>query len=175
MPPHARLRARVRGPLPAGTVPLPQIDAAPQLATAGLQDKLWLGNLDAVRDWGYAPEYVEGMWRMLRADSASDYVLATGHAMIIREFCLAAFARVDHDFPGGRCASTADGGQQATWAPPLLGGRQLRQDRRASAGCRAGSGSPGSCCGRLPLLLATPRLDGPVGGAPAGAVARYSP
>ena len=65
---------------------------------AGLQDKLWLGNLDAVRDWGYAPEYVEGMWRMLQADEPSDYVLATGHAMTVRDFCQAAFARADLDW-----------------------------------------------------------------------------
>ena len=44
---------------------------------------MWLGNLDSVRDWGYAPEYVEGMWRMLQADEATDYVLATGHAMTV--------------------------------------------------------------------------------------------
>ena len=61
---------------------------------AGIQEKLYLGNLDAVRDWGYAPEYVEGMWRMLQAPDPSDYVLATGHAMTVREFCAAAFARV---------------------------------------------------------------------------------
>ena len=65
---------------------------------AGLQDALWLGNLDAVRDWGYAPEYVEGMWRMLQAESGDDYVLATGHAMTVRDFCIAAFARVDLDW-----------------------------------------------------------------------------
>src|SRR5205807_2056008 len=45
---------------------------------AGVQDKLYLGNLDAIRDWGYAPEYVEGMWRMLQADEPTDFVLATG-------------------------------------------------------------------------------------------------
>jgi GDPmannose 4,6-dehydratase len=61
---------------------------------AGEQDKLYLGNLDAVRDWGFAPEYVEGMWRMLQAESADDYVLATGLRMTVREFCEAAFARV---------------------------------------------------------------------------------
>ena len=61
---------------------------------AGLQQKLYLGNLDTVRDWGYAPEYVEGMWRMLQQDAPSDYVLATGHAMTVREFADAAFARV---------------------------------------------------------------------------------
>ncbi len=46
----------------------------------GLQDELYLGNLDAVRDWGYAPEYVEAMWRMLQADAPTDYVVATGTA-----------------------------------------------------------------------------------------------
>jgi GDPmannose 4,6-dehydratase len=61
----------------------------------GLQEDLWLGNLNAVRDWGYAPEYVEGMWRMLQADVSDDYVLATGHPMTVRDFCMAAFARVD--------------------------------------------------------------------------------
>jgi GDPmannose 4,6-dehydratase len=66
--------------------------------TAGLQEKVWLGNLDSVRDWGYAPEYVEGMWRMLQADEPSDYVLATGHAMTVRDFCIAAFARVNLDW-----------------------------------------------------------------------------
>ncbi len=60
---------------------------------AGLQDKVYLGNLDAVRDWGYAPEYVEGMWRMVQQDVPDDYVLATGHAMSVREFAEAAFAR----------------------------------------------------------------------------------
>ena len=45
---------------------------------AGLQDTLYLGNLDAERDWGYAPEYVEAMWRMLQADEPDDYVVATG-------------------------------------------------------------------------------------------------
>jgi len=64
---------------------------------AGLQDALWLGNLDAVRDWGFAKEYVEGMWRMLQQDSSSDYVLATGHPMTVRAFCEAAFARADLD------------------------------------------------------------------------------
>jgi GDPmannose 4,6-dehydratase len=65
---------------------------------AGLQEALWLGNLDAVRDWGYAPEYVEGMWRMLQAEAADDYVLATGHAMTVRDFCIAAFDRVGLDW-----------------------------------------------------------------------------
>jgi len=58
----------------------------------GLMDKLFLGNLDAQRDWGYAPEYVEGMWRMLQRDEPDDYVLATGETHTVREFAEIAFA-----------------------------------------------------------------------------------
>jgi GDPmannose 4,6-dehydratase len=65
---------------------------------AGLQDHVELGNLDAVRDWGYAPEYVEGMWRMLQADEPTDYVLATGVGYSVRDFCEAAFAHADMDW-----------------------------------------------------------------------------
>jgi GDPmannose 4,6-dehydratase len=65
---------------------------------AGEQDYLYLGNLDAVRDWGYAPEYVEGMWRMLQADEPQDYVLATGVAATVRDFCAAAFEHVGLDW-----------------------------------------------------------------------------
>ena len=60
----------------------------------GLQDKLVLGNLDAKRDWGYAPEYCEGMWRMLQCNSAEDFVLATGESHTIKEFCELAFEEV---------------------------------------------------------------------------------
>ena len=59
---------------------------------AGVETHVTLGNLDAVRDWGYAPEYVEGMWRMLQQDEPSDYVLATGVGHTVRQFCEAAFA-----------------------------------------------------------------------------------
>ena len=65
---------------------------------AGLQETLYLGNLDATRDWGFAPEYVEGMWRMVQAEEPGDYVLATGHAMTVREFCAAAFSRAGLDW-----------------------------------------------------------------------------
>ncbi len=57
----------------------------------GLQEKLYLGNLEAKRDWGYAPEYVEAMWLMLQPDSPGDYVIGTGEAHSVREFCEAAF------------------------------------------------------------------------------------
>jgi GDPmannose 4,6-dehydratase len=62
------------------------------------QDKLFLGNLDAKRDWGYAPEYVEGMWRMLQQDTPDDYVLATGKTHTIREFLDAAFGYLGLDW-----------------------------------------------------------------------------
>ena len=52
----------------------------------GLQRKLYLGNLDARRDWGYAPEYVEAMWRMLQQDEPRDYVIGTGEMHTVREF-----------------------------------------------------------------------------------------
>ncbi|MFJ8689941.1 GDP-mannose 4,6-dehydratase [Micromonospora wenchangensis] len=65
---------------------------------AGIQDKLYLGNLDAVRDWGYAPEYVEAMWLALQQDTPDDYVVATGEGHTVREFVQAAFDRVGLDW-----------------------------------------------------------------------------
>jgi GDPmannose 4,6-dehydratase len=58
---------------------------------AGLQEKTYLGNLDAERDWGHARDYVEGMWRMLQQDEPGDYVLATGRTTTVRRFCEMAF------------------------------------------------------------------------------------
>ena len=60
----------------------------------GLQETLYLGNLDAKRDWGYARDYVDGMWRILQCDKPDDYVLATGENHSVREFVELAFARV---------------------------------------------------------------------------------
>jgi GDPmannose 4,6-dehydratase len=64
----------------------------------GLQSELFLGNLDAKRDWGYAPEYVEGMWRILQQDQSNDFVLATGETHSVREFVEEAFTHVDLDW-----------------------------------------------------------------------------
>ncbi|HOU75409.1 MAG TPA: GDP-mannose 4,6-dehydratase, partial [Tenuifilum sp.] len=64
---------------------------------AGLQDKLFLGNLDARRDWGYAPEYVEGMWRMLQHSTPEDFVLATGKTYTVREFATLTFKELGID------------------------------------------------------------------------------
>jgi len=61
----------------------------------GLQDKLFLGNLDAKRDWGYAPEYVEAMWLMLKQEKCDDYVIATGEAHSVREMAEEAFENID--------------------------------------------------------------------------------
>jgi GDPmannose 4,6-dehydratase len=68
-----------------------KITRAATRISVGLQDKLYLGNLDARRDWGYAPEYVEAMWLMLQQDKADDYVIATGEAHSVREFVEEAF------------------------------------------------------------------------------------
>jgi GDPmannose 4,6-dehydratase len=65
---------------------------------AGLEQHVYLGNLDAIRDWGYAPEYVEGMWRMLQADEPDDFVLATGGHFSVRDFVAAAFERAGLDW-----------------------------------------------------------------------------
>jgi GDPmannose 4,6-dehydratase len=61
----------------------------------GLQEKLFLGNLDSQRDWGFAGDYVEAMWAMLQQPKPDDYVVATGEMHSVREFCKAAFAQVD--------------------------------------------------------------------------------
>ena len=60
----------------------------------GLQSKLYLGNLSAIRDWGYAPEYVESMWKMLQQEKSDDYVVATGVGATVRDFCDASFSAI---------------------------------------------------------------------------------
>lgn len=64
----------------------------------GLQKKLYLGNLDAMRDWGFAGDYVEAMWMMLQQEQPDDYVVATGKMISVREFCEKAFARYNMDY-----------------------------------------------------------------------------
>ncbi|NYF11532.1 GDPmannose 4,6-dehydratase [Leifsonia sp. AK011] len=65
---------------------------------AGVQSELYMGNLDAVRDWGYAPEYVEAMWRMLQHDEATDYVVATNTAYTVKDFLQYSFEHVGLDW-----------------------------------------------------------------------------
>ena len=64
----------------------------------GLQDKLYLGNLDAKRDWGFAGDYVEAMWQMLQHDKPDDFVVATGEMHSVREFLELTFRRLDLDW-----------------------------------------------------------------------------
>ncbi|MFI6825610.1 MULTISPECIES: GDP-mannose 4,6-dehydratase [unclassified Kribbella] len=64
----------------------------------GLEQRVYLGNLEASRDWGYAPEYVEGMWRMLQHDTPADYVIATGTSYSVRDFVSLAFDHVGLDW-----------------------------------------------------------------------------
>ena len=65
---------------------------------AGHEDKIYLGNLDARRDWGYAPEYVEAMWRMLQQEQPDDFVIATGEMQSVRDFVELAFRQVGRDW-----------------------------------------------------------------------------
>ena len=64
----------------------------------GTQSKLYLGNLNAVRDWGFAPEYVESMWLMLQQEKPADYVVATGVGATVRDFCEASFSTLGLDY-----------------------------------------------------------------------------
>ena len=81
-------------PLRGETFVTRKITRAAAAISLGLQDRLYLGNLDAQRDWGHARDYVEGMWRILQQDTPDDYVLATGETHTVRSFVDAAFAEV---------------------------------------------------------------------------------
>jgi len=91
-----------------------KITRAVAAITLGRQDTLWLGNLDAKRDWGHAKDYVDGMWRILQQDTPDDYVLATGQTHTVRHFCDLAFgeAGITLDWQGkgaeevGLCRAT---------------------------------------------------------------------
>ncbi len=75
-----------------------KITRAAAAIAAGEQEFLYMGNLDAVRDWGYAPEYVEGMWRTLQVDEPDDFALATGVGITVREFLEIAFQELGLDW-----------------------------------------------------------------------------
>jgi GDPmannose 4,6-dehydratase len=79
-------------PLRGETFVTRKITRAVAAMSLGRQGTLWLGNIDAIRDWGHARDYVEGMWRMLQEETPDDYVLATGEAHSVREFAELAFA-----------------------------------------------------------------------------------
>jgi GDPmannose 4,6-dehydratase len=81
-------------PLRGETFVTRKVTRAVAAIALGLQDRLWLGHLEARRDWGHARDYVEGMWRMVQQESPDDYVLATGESHSVREFVELAFAEV---------------------------------------------------------------------------------
>ncbi|ADG09025.1 GDP-mannose 4,6-dehydratase [Caulobacter segnis] len=81
-------------PLRGETFVTRKITRAVAAIKQGFQDKLYLGNLDAKRDWGHAREYVRGMWLMLQQETADDYVLATGETTLVRDFVTKAFSEV---------------------------------------------------------------------------------
>ena len=94
------------------------------------RDKLYLGNLDAQRDWGFAPEYVEAMWRMLQQDEPDDFVVATGEMHTVREFVELAFRLVGLDWQEYVAHRPA-------LLPPDRGRRAVRRrDRRRASGPR---------------------------------------
>ena len=95
--------------------------------TLGLQEKTYLGNLDAERDWGHARDYVEGMWRILQRDTPDDYVLATGRTTTVRAFCEMAFAAAASSWHGRAAART----RKATTRPP--GSASWRSTRATTA------------------------------------------
>ena len=84
-------------PLRGETFVTRKITRAASKIKLGLQEKLYLGNLDAKRDWGHAKDYVEGMWRMLQHEKPEDFVLATGKTTTIREFCNLSFKELGID------------------------------------------------------------------------------
>jgi GDPmannose 4,6-dehydratase len=79
-----------------------KITRAASKISLGLQEKLYLGNLDAKRDWGHAEDYVEAMWKMLQLDHPEDLVIATGVTSSVREFCRLAFSKagIELEFKG---------------------------------------------------------------------------
>ena len=81
-------------PLRGETFVTRKITRAVARISVGLQEKLYIGNLNAKRDWGHARDYVEGMWLMLQQDKPEDYVLATGITTTVRDFCFMAFSEV---------------------------------------------------------------------------------
>ena len=153
-------------PLRGETFVTRKITRAVAAIELGLQERLYLGNLDAKRDWGHARDYVEGMWRMLQQDQPDDYVLATGESHSVREFVELAFAAigrqidwqgegvdedgvdqrsghvlvgVDHAlFPADRGRSAARRSDQGPGKARLAAPDQLHR-----AGARDGRGRPG--------------------------------
>ena len=106
----------------------------------GLQDKLFLGNLNAKRDWGHARDYVEGMWLIVQQDKPDDYVLATGETHSVREFVEKAFAHVGRSIEwhgSGVDEKGIDRSREKSWSRSILAisdRRSRSSDRRSDKG-----------------------------------------
>jgi len=99
----------------------------------GVQDKLYMGNLDARRDWGYAPEYVEAMWLMLQQDEPEDFVIGTGEMHTVREFLELAFSRAGldwHDYVETDPRYLRPAEVEALQADPAKARRKLKWEHR---------------------------------------------
>ena len=154
------------GPIRGETFVTRKITRAVAAIQPGLQDKLYLGNLDAKRDWGHARDYVEGMWLILQQDEPDDYVLATGETHSVREFVELAFAEIGRaiDWRGKGVDEAGRRRQErrACWSRSIraisarpkstAAGRPAKAQRRAGlearaqlrgAGARNGGGRPG--------------------------------
>ncbi len=107
-------------PLRGETFVTRKITRAVAAIELGLQDKLYLGNLDAKRDWGHARDYVEGMWRILQQDQPDDYVLATGETHSVREFVELAFAEIGRQITW-QGSGVAEQGIDAATGDQLIG------------------------------------------------------
>ena len=145
------------GPMRGETFVTRKITRAVAAIERGLQERLYLGNLDAKRDWGHARDFVEGMWLMLQQPEPDDYVLATGETHSVREFVERAFAHVGRriewrgkgvDEVGIDAATGKDAGAHRSALFPadrgrraarrcLQGARQARLDAQDDV-CRAG-------------------------------------
>ena len=102
------------GPTRGETFVTRKITRAVAAIQLGLQDTIYLGNLDAKRDWGHARDYAEGMWRILQQDTPDDYVLATGETHSVREFVELAFAEIGHTITWTGSGVDEKGVDQAT-------------------------------------------------------------
>lgn len=130
------------GPTRGETFVTRKITRAVAAIHLGLQERVWLGNLDAKRDWGHVRDYADGMWRIVAHDRPGDYVLATGEAHSVREFAERAFREVGIDIAwegeglNEKGLDAGTGAVRVRGGPPLLpsdGGRYPRRRRGQGA------------------------------------------
>ena len=130
------------GPTRGETFVTRKITRAVAAIELGLQDKLFLGNLDAKRDWGHARDYAEGMWRIVQQPEPDDYVLATGESRSVREFVEKAFAQVGKQIVWRRLRRRREGARFRLGPDPDRGrSALLSSDRGRSPGRRRHQGA----------------------------------